>query len=284
MTALLTPAEYRASPTAVDTNNLVAAGNQAAQDAALAEEIRRATGWVATQINFDPIASSAVSLHYTRFQRDGTLSIPAYRVPNQLVSISIGTNLNNLTALADISGAFLDEWNWVIPTSNGAPFVGAPYQFGFSRSGKVLVKLTQIGGWANTTVNAIATAGQSALTVASGVGFTPALGSDPSNEQFIIFDGANTEVITVVSVAGNVLTLGAPLASNHAVGVAVSGIPAAMKEASVLATSAFIRNRSSEAILASQSLQPGPSSGDMANRGPAFAMAARMLTTFARVR
>ena len=285
MDLYLSAAEYRAAPTAVDSNNLVAGGNQAVQDAALLEQIRRASSWINNELNQSVIAASRVELHRARYQRDGTLSIRTNGTPaNQLLGLSLGTHAGDLAVVSDLSGAFIDEGQWVIPNT-GVNAGGYPIQFGprVTAGGRLLAKLTVVSGWPNTTLTASAIAGATTITVASGAGFTPALGSDVASDSVQIIDGALTETVTVSSVAGNVLTVSA-LVNAHSSGAVVSSMPGAIKEAATLVTSAFIRTRGSEAIIMAQGTTPGPSAGDMANRGPSLGAAARMLVTYRRVR
>lgn len=285
MQMYLTPLEYRSAPTAIDTNglDLTQPTSQAAQDAALTTIIARAGGWI--DKNFQPlIATTRVDLRRVGFQPDGFLSIHPDRAPlNQLIAVAVGTHAGNLVAVSDLSGAFIDQENWVIPSTVAG--LGWPFSLGGGGArGQVLAKLTSVGGWPNTTIVSGGAQGSTALTVASGVGFTPALGSDVADQTITIYDADKTETITVTSVAGNVLTCSA-LAYTHVAGVAVSGLPGDVKEAATLVVSAFIRERSSEALTMSTSLMtPGQPGGQDKPAAAGMGRARMLLADYARVR
>jgi hypothetical protein len=96
----LTPAEYLASPTgAVDVNNLVDDGDEAAQTAALTEVIRRASGWIDTTMR--PVADRGQPRRVRPrplAARRAPLLHPKQSPLNELIAVSIGTNAGNLTA------------------------------------------------------------------------------------------------------------------------------------------------------------------------------------------
>lgn len=285
--AYITITEYKTAPTAVDVNNLVVGGNQAAQDAELAELCRRASSIIDSELGFSLVAASRVEMHRVRYQRDGTLSIHPNWVPlNQLTALAVGTTASDLATVSStaLAASFVDEQQWVVPYA-GSVTTGFPIQLGGGRPGsRVLAKATVVSGYPNTTLTVASTAGQTSITVGSAVGFTPALGSVVADEQVTIIDGAKTETVTVTATAGNVLTVSA-LAYDHAIGVAVSAMPADVKEACTLAVSTLIRNRQSEALTgAGQTLQPGPSLGDMGVRGPGWPTVFNMIAGYKRVR
>ncbi len=286
--AYITPTEYKTAPTAVDVNNLVAGGNQAAQDAELAELCRRATSIIDSELGFSLAATSRVEFHRTRYQRDGALSIhPNWAPLNQLTAVSIGTTAADLVAVSAtaLAAAFIEEQQWILPIA-AMVTTGFPIQLGGGKPGaRILAKTTAVSGYPNTTLTVAPAANATQLTVAAPAGFTPAAGSAVADEQVQIIDGALTETVTVVSVAGNVLTLAAPIVNAHAVGVVVSALPADVKEACTLGVSTLIRNRQNEALSgAGQTLQPGPSLGDMGARGPGWPTVFSMISGYKRVR
>lgn len=284
MPSYITPAEYRAAPTAVDTNNLVAGGNQAVQDGALLGVIARASAWIDNLVTFSMIASSYVEWVPTRYQRDGTLSLHPKRTPlNQLVGLSLGTHAANMAAVTDLTGAWVNEQQWVVPNTAAFSLVGLPVQFGSGR-GTVLAKLTAIGGWPNTTIVGAPAQGATVITVAQAAGFSPAVGSIPFDQSIIIWDGASTETVAVASVAGSVLTVAATQFA-HAAGTVISGLPGDIKEAAILATTGFITRRQADTIVAGN-LAPQPAQMQPANPGGSRALydARMMLHDFGRIR
>lgn len=254
MPSYLVPSEYRASPTAASTLSLVSGGDQATQDAALVELIAEASALMDDEFTQSVISASFVQWVRTRIQPDGTLSLHLNRnPPNQLVSVSVGTTAANLTAIADLTGVFLEDRNWVVPY---APLAVA--------GGRVLAKVTAVAAWPNTTITSTPNnIGATSLTVASAVGFTPFVGSEVSGDPVTIYDGKLTEIVTVTNVAGNVLTLAAPgLVNAHSAGTPVSMLPPDIKRACVFGVNWLLKSRQSDAVAMNTTQAPGSSTGD----------------------
>lgn len=282
MGSYLTPAEYQAAPTATDISNLVYGGSAAAQAAELVNVIARASAWIDTTCRQPLIAASHIEFLRTRVQRDGFLSLHPARSPlNQLVAVAVGTTAANLTAISDLTGAFIDQQQWIVPSN--VLNVGWPYTLGSAgRTGQILAKLTSVSGWPNTTIVSGGNAGSTALTVLSGAGFTPAVGSEVAEQTITIYDADHTEIITVSAVNGNVLTCSA-LVYAHAAGVAISGMPADVKQVAIDATTAFIRSRSTDAVTMDQTTPGAPTGVDPVGAAM-LGRAARMLLDYGRVR
>lgn len=283
MTSLLTAAEYRNAPTGVSTSSLVPGGDQAAQDAELANVIARASAWCENVCDQPLVASTHIENRMCRYTVGGWLSVHPERSPlNQLVAASVGTHGGNLVAVSDLTGAFVDQQQWVIPTGGYGTF---PLSLGGWRGGRVLVRLTSVSAWANTTLTVAPAANATSITVADASGFTPAVGTPAYDAPITIYDGENTETITVLSVSGKVLTLATGLQFTHAIGVAVSASPADLKQAAILATSAHIRQRGSDSMVVSPTAQPGTMLGADPMSGRDFYGARQILwPQYARVR
>lgn len=280
----LTVAEYRATSSGQDTQNLIPAGNQAAQDAELLRKITAATAWIDNRASGQSlIASSRVELIRCRYQRDGTLSVhPRNAHLNQLVAVSVGTNAADL-GVVSTTGAFIEDEQWIIPCIAGVWTSAGAIQFGPNAGGLVVCKLTHIAGWPNTLLANNPIAAATSITVADGSGFSPALGSEIADEAIRIIDGEFTETITVTNVVGNVLTV-SPLANAHAAGAVVSGLPADIKIAAEWATSAFLRSRTSDAMVMAQASQAGSQPQRDGQRWQLFADAGRIIDNYERVR
>lgn len=285
MANFLTVAEYRASSTGQDSANLIPGGNQAAQDAELLRRIFNASAWMEDRATSPLIAASRVEMIRCRYQRDGTLSLhPRAAHLNQLTAASIGTNAADLATLS-ITGAFIDEQQWIIPQASGIwTSSSGSVQFGASTIGRLLAKLAHVTGWPNTTITSSPNnAGATTITVADPSGFTPFLGSVVADESVRIIDGALTETITVSAVNGSVLTISA-LANAHNAGTVVSMLPGDLKEAAIMATSAFLRARTSDAMVMAQTTQPGGPVNRDTQRWQLLADAARIIDNYGRVR
>ena len=141
--------------------------------------------------------------------------------------------------------------------------------------------MTYVNGYANTLLSASVAASVSTLPVTDLAGFTP-------SHQFVIYDGASTEVLTVASSfvatsgAGN-LPLTAATAYTHAKGISVSALPPAVKQAAIYITAAILKARGN-ASLVMTSLNP--SQVQMANPSAANDLEAAwdLLKPFRRIR
>lgn len=240
----LTLTEFKNAPTALDYGNLVVGGNQAAQDAELSNAILRASSWIDQYCNQIIGATDDVEQQRVRLRSDGTIAIhPKYFPVVALTALSFGPTPNNLVAVTDCSQAWLEDQQIIYPTSQLQTTMSSqgPLSFGFPSTpqSKMYVQYSYVNGYSNSTISTIASAGSSVLLLADGTGIV-------AGETITIFDGANTERVTVASsytFDSNTVPLTAPLAYTHAVGVSVSALPAAIKEAAILLTSAFLKIR-----------------------------------------
>ena len=115
-----------------------------------------------------------------------------------------------------------------------------PLAFGSFTSPRVqlFTKYQYAAGYANTTIVS-ATAAATSFTVADASGFIV-------GNSYRIYDGANSETITVASTytyGSNTIPTTSALVYSHASGVAVGNLPNAIKEATIIATTAFIKVR-----------------------------------------
>ena len=125
----------------------------------------------------------------------------------------------------------------------------------------LLVNITYTNGWAAATLASAATATSTTITLvpqplqATVQGFLP-------GTQLEIQDGL-PEIVTVLSVAGNVITLTAPLAHNHAADTMVAPPDfSAVQQATLLYTSYLIKSKGLGALaLHDNEFRPGPHSG-----------------------
>jgi hypothetical protein len=240
----LTLTEFKNAPTALDYGNLVVGGNQAAQDAELSNAILRASSWIDQYCNQIIGATNDVEQQRVRLRPDGFIAIhPKYFPVVALTALSVGTSPQNLVAVPDCSIAWLEDQQILFPYAQTATTMSSqgPLSFGFPASPqtKMFVQYSYVNGYSNSTISTIASSGSSVLLLADGTGIVP-------GETITIFDGANTERVTVASsytFDSNAVPLTAPLAYTHAVGISVSALPAAIKEAAILLTSAFLKIR-----------------------------------------
>jgi hypothetical protein len=246
----LTLTEFKNAPTALDYGNLVVGGNQAAQDAELSNAILRASSWIDQECNQIIGATVDVEQQRIRARNDGTLRFhPKYFPVVALTDFQFGFTPDSLQAVSDPSQAWFEEQEIIFPYAQQPQSWSSqgPLSFGFPASGRVecFIKYTYINGYANTTIATTASAGSSVLLLDDGTGIVP-------GEQLTIYDGANTERVTVASnytFDSNTVPIVGTLAYTHAVGVSVSALPAAIKEAAILMTSAFLKIRGDASLI-----------------------------------
>jgi hypothetical protein len=246
----LTLTEFKNAPTALDYGNLVVGGNQAAQDAELSNAILRASSWIDQECNQIIGATDDTEQQRVRIRPDGTLRFhPKYFPVVALTDLQFGYTPTSLTSAPDCSVAWLEEQEIIFPYAGMPQSMSSagPLSLGFpgSRNAETYVRYTYVNGYANTTISTIAAAGSSVLLVADGTGVV-------AGEQLTIYDGANTERVTVASsytFDSNTIPLVSPLTFTHAVGVSVSALPAAIKQACILMTSAFLKIRGDASLI-----------------------------------
>jgi len=279
----LTIAEYKNAPTSIDFDNLVVGGNSGAQDAELARVILRATSFLSDFLGQDLTAQSRTETQRTRFNNQGYIALhPNHNPIISLSSFQYGTTPTNLTTLTDPSVCWFEDQQVIIPVSDSALTYSSqgPLSFGGAVARTpVFTKYTYVAGYANTTI-ATATATQTTLTVASGAGFL-------AGESYRIYDGASSETITVASTytyGSTTVPLTSALAYTHASGVAIGNLPNALKQACILATTAFIKVRGDNSLTMAITTQASGNVNGSQRYGSDLALALDMVSIYRRIR
>lgn len=286
-TPYLSLAEFKNAPTALDYGNIVAGGNQAAQDAELTNAITRASSWIDQYCNQVIGATLDTEQQRVRLQRDGTLRIhPKYHPVVALTALSYGFTPQPSAQIAatDVSIAWLEEQSIIFPYSQLATSWSSQgaLSFGMPSNANALtyVRYTYINGYANTLLAADALAGATSITVSNPTGIIP-------GEGIKIFDGASTENIVVDSsytFGSATVPLSVPLTYAHATGVSVSALPAAIKEAAILVTSAYLKIRGDASLVLGVTTRPGEQIDGSQKVGSDIAHAKELLLPFRRIR
>lgn len=278
----LTVAEFKNAPTSIDLNALVIGGNTNSQDAELANVINRASSWIDQQCNQILGATQNTEQQRSRVKNDGTIRVhPKYFPVVELTAFSYGSALGSTTSVTDCSTAWIEEQEIIVPYSLLATSYSnqGPLQFGFPTTPgrEVFCKYTYINGYANTTiVSAVAAA--STLTVGNALGIVP-------NQMLSVYDGVNSENVTVAasySPGSTTIPLAAPLVSTHAAGTAISALPAAVKEAAILSTTAFLKVRGDASMTMQLTNTANRTSGS--RLGNELDIAVELLKPFRRIR
>jgi len=277
--------EFKNAPTALDYGNLVVGGNQAAQDAELSNAIVRASSAIDQYCNQILGATLDVEQQRTRIRPDGTVRFhPKYFPVVAMTNLSIGYTPNSLVAVTDPSQAWFEEQEIIYPYAQLPQSMSSegPLSFGFPMStrAETYVKYTYVNGYANTLTNGVANAGATTLICEDGVGVV-------AGQMLTIYDGALTERVTVADTytfGSATIPLTAPLQFTHADGVSVSNLPAAIKQAAILYTSAALKIRGDASLVMGVTNAPGQQISGSQKVGSDIALAQELLLPFRRIR
>ena len=281
----LTLAEFKNAPTALDYGNIVAGGNQAAQDAELTNAIYRASSYIDQYCSQIIGATTNSERQRVRFSNDGTIRIhPQYHPIVALTALSFGPTPTSLVAVPDCSPAWIEDQSIIFPASGASLSysTSGPLGFGFGgpAGSEVYAQYTYVNGYVNSVLASTASAGASSVTVDDASGIIPGQGSR-------IYDGASTENVVVSSsyvFGSTTVPLAAPLAYTHAASVCISGLPAAIKEACILVTSAYLKIRGDASLVLEVTNQPSQQIEGSQRVGSDIAQAQELLKPFRRMR
>lgn len=286
-TPYLTTQEYRDAPTAIDIDNLVFnSSDPDVQNNELANVIARASSWVDTFCNQVLGATSETETQRSRVSSDGYIKWhPRYNPVIALTDLWYGYPSTNLIHVTDVSSAWIENQQILFPYAyQSALFTNqGPLQFGYpaSSGNQVYLKYTYVNGYPNTTiVTAVAT--QSTLTVGNGIGIT-------AGDQLKIYDGMYSENVTVADTytfGSTTVPLTSPLIYSHSAGVSISALPPAVKEATILATTAMLKVRGDSSLTMAVGTLPNQSSAPQITQdiGDDMGMAMALLMPYRRIR
>lgn len=280
----ITVAEYKNAPTSIDYDNLVVGGNSGAQDAELARVILRACSFLDEYINQNLCAQTYTETQRTRFTPVGTIALHPQTWP--IISLSnfqYGSDPNNLVTLPDCSVSWFEDQQIIIPVAQLSTSYSSqgPLSFGGggSNSYRIFTKYTYVGGYVNNAI-ATATQGATSMTVQDGTGIV-------AGGKYRIYDGANSETITVASnytYGSTTVPLTSALLFTHASGVTFGNLPNAIKQAAILMTTAFLRVRGDSSMTMSITTFPQANVGGNQRYGTDVQLALDMVNLYRRIR
>ena len=206
----LTAEEFLNAPTGVDTTNLVPNGNQAAQNAQLANVIYRASSIMDNYVYGtlgSLTATQNTEMGRARITKSGLIQIrPLYQPILEVKSLQIAYD-PTLWQTVDLTNIIIEPSSFIV--SGGLTTSAGALSLGFSYSGSQLfTQFVYVNGWANTILSASVAALATTITPTSVVGMY-------ANTLLSIYDGASDEQIQIGSsyVEGNaVVPLSTPLA------------------------------------------------------------------------
>jgi len=246
----MTPAMFRAFPTWMDTDNLIAGAQQNAQDDALADALLAASDWAVGVVENMPLHGHLVSGENQRcvVKSSGRAYVRPEHVPiRSVTSLSWGGDPSNMqpVALPDSSMWFEDSrrMSWA-PGGGTAQFRGPALQFGPRTGfpGQVYVSWSYVAGFPSSTISAVSS-GAVSVTVADPTGILP-------GDTLRIYDPGLSEALTVASTyvpavptvppTPTAIPLAAATANAHAAGTGITGMPRRLLQAVIAFTVAVL--------------------------------------------
>jgi hypothetical protein len=278
----ITPGEWQNAPTGLDANSIVPGGQPALQASQLAATIGYASSMVDNYCYQVLAATTDTESGKFRIQRDGTVRIPCDRTPIlEVDAVQMGWLPSALTALTDLSNVWIDRKVVTVPVPGsglGTATVYPVYAPWVGSGGQVYVVLTYVNGYVNTLLTSAATAAATSVVLDSTLGVY-------AGTVLTISDGQNTEQVTVTTTPTTSTVAVSALAFDHPAKVSVSNLPPAVKEATILLTTALIKTRGSEAIVMG-AIRETPSQKTQTEDGglEEITLAKSLLDPFRRVR
>jgi hypothetical protein len=186
--------------------------------------------------------------------------------------------------LGDCSIAWIEDQEIIIPNAMLGTWTSqGPLSFGSYNGGpsnQMFLRYTYVAGYANTTTETQSAIGATQLTLHDGTGITP-------GQTLEIYDSLNTEHVTVAQsyvFGSTTVPLTRPMLYAHNVGVSVSALPPAIKEAVILITTAFLKVRGDSSMTLMVAQQASMSVPGSEKFGDEMATASRLLTSYRRIR
>ena len=260
-TPYITTTEYINAPTAMDTSNLIAGGNAQVQLEALQEVIGRASSWI-DQFTCGAWGTLAATQNVENGRvwgnRSGQLIVhPKYWPILSVDAFSYSAVETQVYGYGEMQGGFglaaasitpagnvwIEPQQFVVQPSGVVSWnVNSTYGIG---PGQYFCQWTYTNGWPISQLAASVPAGATSITPTTVTGIYP-------GTSLTLYDMPNDEVIRVASsyVPGSAtVPLTSPLSYSHPATATVTNIPPAIKQAAILLTTAFIKQRGSGALV-----------------------------------
>lgn len=270
---------YSFAPTAMDVSNLVQGGNTQAQEQALYDTIRRASGWADRYcFGADPAAKGAslaatlsVESAYVKVLRGELRLVCDYKPIIDVRGIDVGLDPANVQSIGSTMAASVRVgrrtiyvpyaqvfWNGPPPTDT--PTVSLPVNAG----DRLYVVWSYTNGYPHTKLAASigANTNQCSLTATDGAGGL--LGVYPGTQMTIV-DGGNTETFTVQSVTAGAttatVTATANFATTHNLPAApdflpVTALPDDVRAAIIFLATSLIKTRGDLSVVLDEMQEP----------------------------
>jgi hypothetical protein len=282
-TPYLTPTEYNNAPTAMDVANLIAGGSAQANAIALQETINRASSWI-DQYTCGAWGTLCATQNVENARiwgnRQGQFRVhPKYWPILSVDSFSysaMNSGLGGTAASINPSGNIWIEPQEFIVQPTGTVTWNVNSSSGIATT-EYFCEWTYTNGWPNTTLAASVAVGATSIQPSVITGIYP-------GTQLTIYDLPNDEPVTVAAsyAPGNAtVPLTSALQYAHATTATVTNLPPAIKQAAILATTAFIKQRGSGALeVADMGAITRQDTGFVQNSGSDWSQAEMLLSKF----
>lgn len=239
----ITPGEFRAHPTGVESTKLVVNGSQAANDQALLQIIRRASSLADGMCGGKILAATVDTQSGSyRVQRDGTVKVSLDWSPIVAVeSVKAGLQPGSQITLEQGPDWYLDGRILSVPTG----FSG----LGGAVPDRIYTTVRYVNGWANVVLTQPVTEGSTSITVNNALGIVPGMtlsvaGSEAS--EFVVVDPS---YVPSLAMTPTIVPLMSPLSFWYSVGDVCSSFPSDVKLAVILLTAGIIKARGTKALI-----------------------------------
>ena len=227
----ITAAEYAAAPTGISLSTLLPNGTAQQVSDALNSAIARGSAW-ADQICHQILAATLEVVTGRYRVQNGMVMVPMKQSPViAIYSMSLGLSPATMVPLTADPGIDI-----------GSKVVQIPLPGSLYGNNPVRASVSYVAGFANSQLTAALAVGVSTLPLDGVLGIVPGM-------TLTINDPGSSEMVTVLTIGTSTITLAAPIKFAHAKGVNVSALPAEIKQAVILLTTATIKTRASEAYV-----------------------------------
>lgn len=238
-------AEFRASPTWLDSSNLIESGSQIQQDAELYNVLLRASAWADNYCRGTSErpwfkAHTVTEQCRARINRYGQVFLHPSDVPVRAVTgFAYGADFQNLTVLSSLTQVWVEDGRGIVVgiIPNRGSFASIEFGPVTAPGGEMFVQYQYVAGYAVTSLSATVASGATSISVNDGTGFiapsTGLLGTlagsvariwDPGLEEAV-------QVAATYTTGSTTVPLSAALKNNHVAGASVSELPAEVRQA-----------------------------------------------------
>lgn len=249
----ITCEEYRAEPTALNTNNLIPGGIQSQQDAELASLIEQASRkmdeWAWQPLYATPGAQQDSNVRI----KDGAavLHCRQDRV-KAITSFAWGSAWTSLTTLTNPT-VWIEE-NRVRVALSGAGLVwSGALNLNQPTWGTIFASWASVAGWATTRLTNLQNIGDTTITVDNPAGIVGVTTPGVQATYLRLSNGAVKNVYMVQSITGSVVTLSTPLLEAWPAGAGVCEAPMDVSKATSKVVSHYIKERAGTGVVMSRS-------------------------------